>query len=300
MINSETLHEKLKDTGYLSSRDLDRALETAVNYGIPLLIEGDPGVGKTSVAKALSEALDMPLIRLQCYDGIDSTNVLYDLDYSSQLLTINMVRSLLNKKMEDLTIEEAMSEATTYKANLFTKEYLIPRPVLASITGAKRSILLIDEIDKAPEEVEHMLLQFLDSFEVTVPEIGTFQAEEGKEPVVILTSNAYRELSDTLKRRCAYLYLDSHSRNELREILALRTAADEKLCEHVATVLAKLRDIALDKTPSIAEGVQWTKYLESHDDDGVFLLAKTKKDRQKIRKILGDLPKPNLSEDIEC
>lgn len=295
MIHSETIHEKLKETGYLSGRDLDRALETAVNYSIPLLIEGDPGVGKTSVAKALSEALDMPLIRLQCYDGIDSTNVLYDLDYSSQLLTINMVRSLLNRKMEDMSIDEAMAEATTYKANLFTREYLIPRPVLASIMGDQRTILLIDEIDKAPEEIEHMLLEFLDSFEVTVPEIGTFRAEEGKEPVVILTSNAYRELSDTLKRRCAYLYLDSHSRDELREILALRTAADEKLCEHVASVLARLRDIALDKTPSIAEGVQWTKYLESHDDDGVFLLAKTKRDRQKIQKILGELPRPGLA-----
>lgn len=219
MINSTQIHEKLKDTSYLSNADLDRALETAINYNIPLLIEGDPGVGKTSVAKALSEALDMPLIRLQCYDGIDATNVLYDLDYSSQLLTINMVRSILNRHMENMTVEEAMTEATKYKANLFTKEYLIPRPVLASITSEKRSILLIDEIDKAPEEVEHMLLEFLDSFEVTVPEIGTFRAEEGKEPVVILTSNAYRELSDTLKRRCAYVYLDSHDFYELKEIM---------------------------------------------------------------------------------
>lgn len=241
----EEFEQALEGAGYITERE-DRIAVTvflAVQLGKPLLVTGPPGVGKTEIAKVLSQVFKAELIRLQCYEGLDETRALYEWNYQRQLLKIQMQRESL--KEEDL----------------FSEEYLLPRPLLKALMNKEQSVLLIDEIDKTDAEFEAFLFELLGEFQVTIPEMGTIRAEQ--RPIVVLTSNGERELSDGLKRRCVFLHVEAPS--VAKEVRILRTKVPglpERLALQVAKAIHILRErLALHKAPSIAETLDWAKAL---------------------------------------
>jgi MoxR-like ATPase len=213
----------------------------------PILIEGPAGVGKTEVAKVLAEFLHTELVRLQCYEGLDEAHALYEWNYQKQLLRIHA----------DTAHEQEWHEVSSH---IFSREYLLERPLLRAISLPRKVVLLIDEIDKADEEFEAFLLEVLSDFQVSVPELGTIHATH--KPVVVLTSNRTRELSEALKRRCLHLYIDFPSLAEETNILALKVPeVDEKLRRQVARFVGGLRKLDVKKAPSIAETLDWARAL---------------------------------------
>ena len=233
--------------GYISDKELLTTIYLALKLEKPLLIEGAPGVGKTEIAKVLSKAFNTELIRLQCYEGLDENKALYEWNYQRQLIKIQMSRD---------TISQDISEH-----DVFSPEYLLERPLLKAIRAEKRAVLLIDEIDKTDEEFEAFLFEILSDFQISIPELGTVKAKHI--PIVILTSNHDRELSEGLRRRCVYLYIDYPSID--KEINIIRTKipeATEKLALQIATAVNHLRhSLTLNKQPSIAETLDWTRSL---------------------------------------
>lgn len=241
----EDFEKALETAGYITERE-DRIAVTAflaVQLGKPMLVTGPPGVGKTEIAKVLSQVYNAELIRLQCYEGLDETRALYEWNYQRQLLKIQMQRE--NLKEEDL----------------FSGEYLLPRPLLKALINKQQSVLLIDEIDKTDAEFEAFLFELLGEFQVTIPEMGTVKAEQ--RPIVVLTSNGERELSDGLKRRCVFLHVEAPSIQ--KEVRILRTKVPElpeRLALQVAKAIHILRErLTLHKAPSIAETLDWAKAL---------------------------------------
>ncbi|SDE15719.1 AAA family ATPase [Sporomusa acidovorans] len=234
--------------GYISDKELLTTIYLALKLEKPLLIEGAPGVGKTEIAKVLSKVFDTELIRLQCYEGLDENKALYEWNYQRQLIKIQMSR--------DNTSGEAISEQ-----DIFSPEYLLERPLLKAIRAEKRAVLLIDEIDKTDEEFEAFLFEILSDFQISIPELSTISAKHI--PIVVLTSNHDRELSEGLRRRCVYLYIDYPSIE--KEINIIRTKipeATEKLALQIATAVNHLRNnLTLSKQPSIAETLDWTRSL---------------------------------------
>jgi len=241
----EQLQEQLGANAYLADRGLATAIYLAISLGKPLLLEGEAGVGKTEVAKVLSTLLDRRLIRLQCYEGIDASQALYEWNYSRQLIA---VRAL------DATVAEAHVE------DLFGPEFLVERPLLSAIRAGDSAVLLVDELDRADDEFEAFLLEILSEFAVTIPEIGRVAA--ATPPAVIVTSNRTRELHDALKRRCLYHWID-HPALE-REIEIVRTRApqvSQALARDVATAVMRLREMDLAKMPGVAETIDWANAL---------------------------------------
>jgi len=248
MPNRRTLDQfenELEAIGYITERDDRIALTSflATELGKPLLISGPAGVGKTEIAKVLSQVLGAPLIRLQCYEGLDETKALYEWNYQRQLLKIQMGSEHLQE------------------ADLFSTNYLLPRPLLQALLSEKRSVLLIDEIDKTDSEFEAFLFELLGEFQVTIPEMGTIKAKE--RPMVVLTSNGERELSDGLKRRCIFLYVEPPSVNkEVRILRAKVPDLPERLALEVARAVNVLRErLSLNKIPSVSETMDWAKAL---------------------------------------
>ncbi len=243
------LKEKLDRAHYIYDDTLATVLYVALELGRPLLIEGAAGVGKTEVAKVMASALDRDLVRLQCYEGLDESKALYEWNYQKQLLSIQINRDAADK------------EALT--SDLFRDEYLLERPLLKSIRSEKPVVLLIDEIDKADEEFEAFLLELLSDLQVSVPEIGTIKAKSV--PFIVLTSNRARPLSEALRRRCAYLYIEYPDLDkELAILRAKLPHVDDRLCVQVATAVQKLRsNEAILKKPSIAETLDWAAALEA-------------------------------------
>ena len=243
--NLDQFENELEVIGYITERD-DRIALTAflaTELGKPLLVSGPAGVGKTEIAKVLSQVLDAPLIRLQCYEGLDETKALYEWNYQRQLLKIQMGREHLEE------------------ADLFSTSYLLPRPLLQALLSEKRTVLLIDEIDKTDSEFEAFLFELLGEFQVTIPEMGTIRAKE--RPMVVLTSNGERELSDGLKRRCIFLHVEPPSVNkEVRILRAKVPDLPERLALEVARAVNVLRErLALNKIPSVSETMDWAKAL---------------------------------------
>jgi len=234
------LKEALGRIGYVAEDTLAMALHLALSLGRPLLLEGPAGVGKTEVAKALTEHLGARLIRLQCYEGLDSSQAIYEWNYQRQLLAIRA----------DHASEEA----------LFSDRFLLKRPLLEAITQDEPPVLLIDEIDRADEEFEAYLLEILSDFQITIPETGTITATA--RPVVILTANGTRDLSDALRRRCLYSYIDYPDRDTELAILARRgPKLEARLARQIVGVVQALRREELEKTPGIAEMLDWSAAL---------------------------------------
>lgn len=245
----QTLKSKMDNAHYIYDDALATVLYVALTLGRPLLIEGAAGVGKTEIAKVMASALDRDLVRLQCYEGLDESKALYEWNYQKQLLAIQV-----NMNTED---KAALTDS------LFRDEYLLERPLLKSIRSRKPVVLLIDEIDKADEEFEAFLLELLSDMQVSIPEVGTVKAQTI--PFVVLTSNRARPLSEALRRRCAYLYIEyPDMEKELAILRAKLPHVDDKLCAQVALTVQKLRaNEAILKKPSIAETLDWAAALDA-------------------------------------
>jgi len=245
----ELLKRKMDEANYVYDETLATVLYVALKLGRPLLIEGAAGVGKTEVAKVMAAALDRELVRMQCYEGLDESKALYEWNYQKQLLSIQVNR------------EETDKDALT--RSLFSDEYLLERPLLRSIRSEKEVVLLIDEIDKADEEFEAFLLELLSDMQVSIPEVGTIRARSI--PFVVLTSNRARPLSEALRRRCAYLYIEyPDMEKELAILRAKLPHVDDRLSAQVALAVQKLRsNESILKKPSIAETLDWAAALDA-------------------------------------
>ena len=245
----EELKAKMDDARYVYDETMATVLAVALALGRPLLIEGAAGVGKTEIAKVMASALDRDLVRLQCYEGLDESKALYEWNYQKQLLSIQ--------------VNMGRSDAEELTRSLFSEQYLLERPLLKSIRSEKPVVLLIDEIDKADEEFEAFLLELLSDMQVTIPEVGTVRANTI--PFVVLTSNRARPLSEALRRRCAYLYIEYPSlEKELAIVRAKLPHVDDRLSSQVAVTVQKLRSSdSIMKKPSIAETLDWVSALDA-------------------------------------
>jgi MoxR-like ATPase len=238
--------ERLTATGYLADPATATTTYLAGALEKPLLVEGPAGVGKTELAKAIARATGAELVRLQCYEGLDEARALYEWNYKKQLLRIQA--------------STGDQEWSTTHDDIFTDEFLLTRPLLTAIRREEPTVLLIDEVDKTDVEVEGLLLEVLSDFQVTIPELGTVEAV--RRPLVVLTSNASRELSEALKRRCLYLHLDYPDAEREREIVSSQVPGlDDLVAEQLVATVGRLRELELKKAPSIAESVDWARTL---------------------------------------
>jgi MoxR-like ATPase len=275
------LEAALAEESYLADRGLAVSVYLALTLHRPLLLEGEPGVGKTEIARTLARVLDAELIRLQCYEGIDAGQALYEWDYSRQLLYAR-------------TIQDGQLDPSRRAAELYGPEFLVERPLLRAVRAGSRAVLLVDELDRADEEFEAFLLEVLADSAVTIPEIGTVTAEEP--PIVVLTSNRTRELHDALKRRCLYHWIDYPGLEREIAIIRLRAPeASEGLARSVAEVVARLREMDLIKRPGPAEAIDWTRALAalglgtidpSSADETLGWVVKNRDDLTMVRRVL--------------
>lgn len=250
----ESLRKGFQQVGYICEENVVLTVYLALKLEKPLLIEGPPGVGKTEMGKVLARIFNTELIRLQCYEGLDENKALYEWNYQKQLLKIQI------KKESDIGSGDLESD-------LFSPEYLLDRPLLKAIQAQKKAALLIDEVDKSDEEFEAFLFELLSDFQVSIPELGTIKARQI--PIVVLTSNSERELSDGLKRRCVFLYLDFPSvEREIEIIRAKVPGIGERLSAEIAAAVNTIRqNPEIRKKPSIAETIDWANALVSLDKD---------------------------------
>ena len=247
----DELRAALDRQDYVAERGLATTLFLALQMGRPVFLEGEAGVGKTEVAKVLAAILDVPLIRLQCYEGLDVHTAVYEWNHARQILQIRLAEAT-GSADQDTVMEE-----------IFSPEFLIERPLLKAITAAKDGaapVLLIDELDRADEEFEAFLLEILSDFQISIPEIGTVEAEEP--PVVVITSNRTREIHDALKRRCLYYWIDYPSREKEFEIVKAKVPGiSERLTQQVVAYVQQLREADLYKMPGVAETLDWSRAL---------------------------------------
>lgn len=247
-LDPNALSESLNKQGYVADQALVSTLYLADKLAKPLLIEGEAGVGKTEIAKCLATAHQRTLVRLQCYEGQDAQHALYDWDYQRQLLTIQMNNQTGDTHKADLT------------ESLYSEDFLLKRPLLQAIASETPVVLLIDEVDRADQEFEALLLEILSDFQVSIPELGTYRAKS--QPLVVLTSNGIRELSDALRRRCLYHYIDYPDSNKECDIIQARLPGiNQTLTEQVVSFVQKLRTAGLRKTPGVAESIDWASAL---------------------------------------
>ncbi len=243
--------EQLAAVGYLSDTATSTTTYLAGALEKPLLVEGPAGVGKTELAKAISRATGAELIRLQCYEGLDEARALYEWNYKKQLLRI---------QFQAVAGDQAASDWDETHDDIFTDEFLLTRPLLTAIRREEPTVLLIDEVDKTDVEVEGLLLEVLSDFQVTIPEMGTVAAV--RRPLVVLTSNATRELSEAIKRRCLFLHIDYPDSERERDIVVSQVPeVEERLAAQIVEVVARLRGLELRKAPSIAETIDWARTL---------------------------------------
>ena len=281
MNETDKLAQSLAECGYIAGADLATTLHLASALQRPVLLEGDAGVGKTAVAIALAKTSQSPLVRLQCYEGLDSNMALYEWNYQRQLMTVRLR-------------EQKDASTHTTEEEIFSEAFLLKRPLLQAITSDTPSVLLIDEIDRADDEFEAFLLEVLAEFQITIPEIGTITAKH--KPIVILTSNATRDLSDALRRRCLYHFVDFPSyEKELQILLTHLPDIQPELAKSIVSFIQNLRQQDLKKTPGIAETLDWTgALLQIQVDDlekslpkietTLGCLLKTRTDREQANK----------------
>ncbi|OGA96400.1 MAG: ATPase [Burkholderiales bacterium RIFCSPHIGHO2_12_FULL_61_11] len=297
MSTPDGLRERLFKAGYIADEDLASLIWMGLALERPLLLEGAAGVGKTAIAGACARALGRPLLRLQCYEGLDLSQAVYEWNYSRQLLEIRLA-------------EAGQGDSSRLRDNLFSEAFLLERPLLQAIRSPEPCVLLIDEIDRADDAFEAFLLEMLSEYQVTVPELGTLTARS--KPLVILTSNGTRDLSDALRRRCLFHYLDFPSLG--REIQIVRTLVPEaatRLVEQAVAFVQRLRREDLDKTPGVAETLDWVRVLfklghgELPVDPQVLVptlaaLLKTRNDRWQVtvERVAKLIDGPRIAQDV--
>jgi MoxR-like ATPase len=273
----EDVTTRLAGVGYLAGAEAATAVMLADRLGKPLLVEGPAGVGKTELAKAVAAATGAGLVRLQCYEGIDEARALYEWNYRKQLLRLQAAGG-----QDEAAEGDGESRWESVRGDLFGEEFLLARPLLVAIRRTEPTVLLVDETDKADIEVEALLLEVLSDFQVTVPELGTVRAV--RRPFVVLTSNATRELSEALRRRCLFLHLDHPSAEREREIVLTRVPeTPQLLAEQLVRTVRALRALELRKPPSVAETVDWARTLVALG----LTSAESTLDEQTARRTLG-------------
>jgi MoxR-like ATPase len=252
---------RLRAQTYVCDRRIATCVYLADRMQKPILVEGPAGVGKTELAKTLAQALSAELIRLQCYEGLDEAKALYEWEYPKQLLYTQVLRDKIGEIVSGAgSLTDAVDRLAAQEDAFFSERFLLPRPLLRAIRAERRPVLLIDEVDRADPEFEAFLLEVLSDFQVSVPELGTLKAREV--PLVLLTSNNAREMTDALKRRCLHLFIDFPDAAREREIVAARVpGADDRLSEQVVKLVQGLRTLDLKKRPSVSETLDWVRAL---------------------------------------
>ena len=298
----EEIQERFRAFQYIASRRIATVVFLASRMNRPILVEGPAGVGKTELAKVLAEALRRPLIRLQCYEGLDEAKALYEWKYAKQLLYTQILRERIGELVADApSLADAVDRVARQEDAFFSYRFLSPRPLLGAILADEPVVLLIDEIDKAEVEFEAFLLEVLSDWQVSVPELGTIKARHL--PLVVLTSNNARELTDGLKRRCLHLFIDFPTAAEELAIIRLKVPeVSERLAHEVVTAVQRVRALELRKAPSISESLDWARSLvilnADRLDPGLVettltLLVKYERDLERVKssldKVLADL-----------
>jgi MoxR-like ATPase len=257
----DNVQKLLGEQDYICGKNIATVVFLASKLEKPVLVEGPAGVGKTELAKAVSTALGYPMIRLQCYEGLDEAKALYEWEYSKQLLYTQILKERFTEVMSGAkSLREAADRVGQEDSVFFSERFIVPRPLMRAITSEETTLLLIDEVDKSDPEFEAFLLEVLSDFQVTVPEVGTFVARQ--RPLVFLTSNDAREMSDALKRRCLHLYIDFPDEElELRILDAKVPGIDRRLMEELVHLMQRLRELDLKKIPSISETLDWARAL---------------------------------------
>ena len=297
----EEVQERFRGSQYIASRRIATVVYLAGRMSRPILVEGPAGVGKTELAKVLAESLRRPLIRLQCYEGLDEAKALYEWRYAKQLLYTQILRERIGELIADApSLPEAVEKIARQEDAFFSYRFLSPRPLLGAILAEEPAVLLVDEIDKAEVEFEAFLLEVLSDWQVSVPELGTIKARHV--PHVVLTSNNARELSDGLKRRCLHLFIDFPAAAEELAIIRLKVPeVSERLARQVVMAVQRIRALELRKAPSISESLDWARSLVILNADQLdptlveatlTLLVKHERDLERVRasldKVLAD------------
>lgn len=308
-IDLAQVKETLRGEQYIATDEIATVMFLAEKLGKPVLAEGPAGVGKTELAKAWAKISRKPLIRLQCYEGLDESKALYEWEYAKQMLYTQLLRDKLSQLLADAgSLTEAADRLAKEEDVFFSERFLLARPLLRAITSDEPVVLLIDEIDRADAEFEAFLLEVLSDFQVSVPELGTIAAKH--QPIVLLTSNNTRELSEALKRRCLYLFIDYPDQQTEINIVRMRVPQlSAKLAQQVVEIVQSLRNMDLKKSPSVSETIDWARALvmlnADHLDKATLentltVLLKHESDVQKAKRALsGGRPHPLDRDDLD-